>query len=47
MYIEWGLKACKVNLTIEGAFPKLGGNFVGFPVIRMIVFVGLCWVPPF
>ena len=27
-----------------GCFPKLGGTFLGVPIIRIIVFWGLYWV---
>ena len=27
-------------------FPKIRGVLLGFPIIRIIVFWGLCWGPP-
>ena len=29
-----------------GSCPKLGVPFLGVPIIRTIVFWGLCWDPP-
>ena len=40
--------ACSsVTLDYKWGFPKIRGTFLGVPIIRIIVFVGLCWDPLF
>ena len=35
-----------METTIQGlGFPKIRGTFLGFPIIRVIVYLGLYWVP--
>ena len=36
-----------VGGLVFGAFPRFGVPFLGVPKIRMIVFLSLCWGPPY
>ena len=34
-------------VQIDGGFPKIWGTFLGVPIIRIVLYRGLCWGPLF
>ena len=45
LFLSLGDVHISLSISVCGGFPKLGGAFLGVPIIRTIVYLGLYWGP--